>query len=81
MARLSLTSTFRPRVVRTSFDRSAWPVARRLRTRRPLDGAVGGDHADFEQAVVGAGLREGGEPAGEGAHVAEQHAAGPALEP
>ena len=70
-----------PRCVRVSGDRSSSPAASRAEDPRPLHGALGGDDADLEHAVVGLGVVEGGEAPADGADVADEDAARLAVEP
>ena len=48
---------------------------------QPVGAALGGQHADVEQAVVAPGVGEDLDAAEDPAHVADEHARGPALEP
>src|SRR3954466_11057701 len=47
----------------------------------PLHRIAGSNHANFQEAVVRAGVGEGLKSSCQSAHVAEQKAAAPALEP
>ena len=77
----NLTSITRPCVISTNGERSVRPAAARPRVRPHCRAPSGGGDPDVEVAVVGPGVVESADAAGDGADVAEQDAGCRPVEP